>query len=680
MKLKKMVLKNFRQFYGEQVIDFNTSEESNVIVIHGENGAGKTTILEAFSWCMYGKLNLVQEQNILNERVFQENNKSVNKAIIILIFEDRNKEYKLTRSVTVKNVNGKQYYTKNDQTFHVLIDGKENNSNPNTTIDMIMNKKLKEYFFFDGERINNLAMPEFSEEIENGIKNIMGISMYENGIKHLKEAKKILTEELKNVTPNKKESPYEKENQIQTKLDDVKIRLKNQEQRKIEKEKEKNLIHQELEKIKELETLEKERELNNLELDKLKEELKIKELKEKKHISQTAYLAISSDLIKDTDKYLNDKRDKGELPSGIREQFIQDLINNGTCICGTNLKNNDIHLIHLKKLLNSTIKKNVEDGFMKTYAFTKNNLDLDIKLNIFLKESMINKDKINKRIYTTSGKIDDLNLKIKNTAHGSSLEYVKKRENIEETIEETIEKIGIYKNDIKRYESILESIKKDINKFQIQNKQMQIAEERIQLCQKAIYKMEDINTELTSKVRNKLSQKVAEIFSSIIIGKEAKINEKFQLIISKEINGKLIPTATSTGENQIAGLAFISSLVNIAKDWDIEGKHDYLTGAGIYPVVMDSPFGALDETNRDLISKHVQELAPQVITFVSTSQWSKEVENNLVPYIRHQYILQYHTPKHEEYKKQQRHIIVNEKRYDLTQKSEFEYTNIVKVR
>ncbi len=35
MKLKKMVLHNFRQFFGRQEINFETSDKSNVVVIHG---------------------------------------------------------------------------------------------------------------------------------------------------------------------------------------------------------------------------------------------------------------------------------------------------------------------------------------------------------------------------------------------------------------------------------------------------------------------------------------------------------------------------------------------------------------------------------------------------------------------------------------------------------------------
>ena len=209
---------------------------------------------------------------------------------------------------------------------------------------------------------------------------------------------------------------------------------------------------------------------------------------------------------------------------------------------------------------------------------------------------------------------------------------------------------------------------------------MSIAEKRIELCQGAIYKMEETYEQLTSMVRKKLSKKVSDIFSSIIIGKNATINHNFELEITKEVNGESRRTATSTGENQVASLAFISSLVNLAKEWDEGGRSTIFTGAGTYPIVMDSPFGALDTTNRDLISKHVQALAPQVIAFVSTSQWSVEVEKNLKPFIKHQYILQYYNPDQAKFKDSQKSIVIDNTTYDLSVQSDDEYTKILKIK
>lgn len=681
MKLKKMILHNFRQFFGKQEIDLETSDKSNVIVIHGENGSGKTTILEAFSWCLYGKMDLTQSQNILNEKVFNDLPQGMSSDTkVVLLFEDRHKEYLVTRSIQVKNIGNKQYHTPSEQTFEIKKDGTPISS-PATTIDKILSKELKKYFFFDGERIDKLAKPESAKEIEDGIKNIMGIAVYEKGIKHLKEAKKILASELKAIIPEGEVSPYEEEDKVHTELDEYKIKLKNNIKRKEDKIIEKEKISEELKSVEELEKNEKLKEEKENELQELNEAYAKLVDKEKSLISKEAYLAISGDLIFEMNAFLEDKREKGELPSGIREQFIQDLIDQGKCICGTSLVEGDVHVEHLQSLLTKTVKKSVEDGFLKLNAFTDKSIDVAKQFEEKLSEIYEQKTTVLEKIEKVTAKLSDITLEMKEVAKGSnSAELILKRESVEETIEELIEKIGEYKGKIKDLESSLESIKRAIDQHQTQNRQINIAEKRIELCQNAIYQMEDIYERLTSSVRKKLSEKVSSVFTSIVAGKDAKINHNFELEITKEVNGEMKKTPTSTGENQVASLAFISSLVNLAKEWDEGGKSNIFTGAGTYPVVMDSPFGTLDNTNRDLISKYVQSLAPQVIVFVSTSQWSKEVENNLKPYIQHEYILQYHNPNQEKFKASQKNIEIDGVNYDLSVQADSEFTKIVKVK
>ena len=55
MLIKSIELSNFKIFSGNHTVDFSTDEEKNVTVIMGDNGAGKTTFAQAFSWCLYGK-------------------------------------------------------------------------------------------------------------------------------------------------------------------------------------------------------------------------------------------------------------------------------------------------------------------------------------------------------------------------------------------------------------------------------------------------------------------------------------------------------------------------------------------------------------------------------------------------------------------------------------------------
>ena len=688
MKLLKVVFENFRQFYGKQEIDLDVTNDKNIIVVHGENGSGKTTILEGFSWCLYGKLDLIQKDNILNEKIFFDlDNGNSAEVRVSLFFNDRHKEYTVTRFIKIQNIGRKQLPVRNSDDFIVMQDGKESSS-PKTVIDKIMSKDLKKYFFFDGERIDKLAKPESAKEIEDGIKNIMGITVYEKGIYHLRKVSINLNDELKKVSPTDRVSPYEEQQEIREELDEIKVKLKNNIQHRYEKKSELETLSANIKMVKELEKYEKEKQKYEEQRNKLKEKNSKRLENEQKIVSKEAYLAISNELIEDISILLQDKREKGELPSGIREQFIQDLMEEGRCICGTVIEKSDKHYNHLVNLLENTVKKNVEDGFLTLNAFTSKFMSSDNSKSIAkddflekLKNYANQKKEIEEELNRVEGELSEVNLKIKEQAKGSnSEELVKKRISVENMIEELTERIGVQKEKKESLEKVLDSIQTAIDKHQAENRQIEIAEKRLELCQKALDKMIKTYDDTTIKVRNKLSKKVSKVFSSIVTAYNATINDKFELSITKNINGYEIPVGTSTGENQVASLSFIGSLVSIAKEWDENGRGGVLTGAGTYPIVMDSPFGSLDSEYRDLISANLQSLAPQIVVFVSTSQWSNEVEKNLKPYINHEYILQYHNPNQENFNASYKSINIEDTNYDLSVKSDYEYTKIIKVK
>jgi DNA sulfur modification protein DndD len=54
MKIKSLELTNFKQFYGNQIVDISTSSDKNVTVFRGVNGTGKTSLFTAINWCLYG--------------------------------------------------------------------------------------------------------------------------------------------------------------------------------------------------------------------------------------------------------------------------------------------------------------------------------------------------------------------------------------------------------------------------------------------------------------------------------------------------------------------------------------------------------------------------------------------------------------------------------------------------
>ena len=77
MLIRSIKLENFRQFRNESLNFGHCDDGRNVTIIIGQNGTGKSTFLQAFSWCMYGETDF-KDKSILNKQVFKEMQKTVN--------------------------------------------------------------------------------------------------------------------------------------------------------------------------------------------------------------------------------------------------------------------------------------------------------------------------------------------------------------------------------------------------------------------------------------------------------------------------------------------------------------------------------------------------------------------------------------------------------------------------
>ena len=97
-----------------------------------------------------------------------------------------------------------------------------------------------------------------------------------------------------------------------------------------------------------------------------------------------------------------------------------------------------------------------------------------------------------------------------------------------------------------------------------------------------------------------------------------------------------------------------------------------------FPIVMDSPFGSLDESYRRQVARNLPQLANQLVVLASQTQWRIEVEQEITPYIGREYVLVYYSSKAE---LQEEHIEIAGQQYSLVKKSPspFDYTEIVEV-
>lgn len=102
MIIKSITLNNFRQFKGKQKLAFSSDSSKNVTVLLGDNTFGKTTILQAFNWCLYGVADFPKDSSpdfLLNLEVANElaGVQQKSEVYVELILEHKGLEYIILR-------------------------------------------------------------------------------------------------------------------------------------------------------------------------------------------------------------------------------------------------------------------------------------------------------------------------------------------------------------------------------------------------------------------------------------------------------------------------------------------------------------------------------------------------------------------------------------------------------
>jgi DNA sulfur modification protein DndD len=201
-----------------------------------------------------------------------------------------------------------------------------------------------------------------------------------------------------------------------------------------------------------------------------------------------------------------------------------------------------------------------------------------------------------------------------------------------------------------------EELGKEIQDILDNEASAQIAQRRLTAVEEAASLLQRILDIETGELRPKLNAEIDEHFKKIIgVGYWAELSDDFKLKIMKRITVSDVEEAVeksedrevalSQGQRQVTSLVFIASLVALARRRsEIRSIVRGLTGSE-YPMVMDSPFGQLAQF-RPGVARWIPELAPQVIIFVSSTQFEGAVASELKKSRRvgKRYYLAYHGP------------------------------------
>lgn len=685
MKLLSVKLCNFRQFYGKTPEIKLASGRRNTTIIHGNNGAGKTTLLNAFTWVLYEKFTAAFDSPhlLINKRAISEAEFGASVECWVEVqFEHDSKRYQLKRKCyAYRNKDNKVEYSQSK--FFMLIAGDDGRwypplEQPDDIINRILPESLHQYFFFDGERIDRIFRTSEKSNIAEDTKELLGVKLLDRAIEHLKKAKRTLENELAAIG----DTTTKKLLQQQEKLEKESERLCQRQQEILAELSAKGDLKKILsQRLIELSGAEELKRLHQ-KLDSQEKEIRQHLLEAKKKInnalSSYGYTVLMSGVTAQFKASIDNLRRRGELPSGIKQQFIQQLIEKNRCICGSELREGTAPYAQVQTWMNHAGIAEVEEAAIRLESQVSN---LETQAEEFWQQVDCEQANINQWRYELAQietEIDEIRDKFRHYPDADIKSIQQQVDEIEEGIKDLILEQGNNQHKLAILEQETNHISQKITKQKLKEEKQLLAQQRIQVTQEASQRLGEVRLRLERQFRVSLEEKIQEIFKSISFTPYLpRLSTDYELRLVENTSGVALPVAASTGENQILSLSFIGGIVDRVREWS---QRNTLMGpdSSTFPIVMDSPFGSLDEIYRRQVAKSLPQLANQLIILVTKTQWRVEVEQEMKNCIGKEYILTYNSPKPD---CEEDSIEIAGITYALVQQSpnQFEYSEIVEV-
>jgi DNA sulfur modification protein DndD len=637
MKFNSIILENFGPFFGENEIELSTSSGSPIILFNGENMRGKTTLLRAFRWCLYGKVKghdnkSIPETDFANWDA-RDSGKEFRTSIKIEIATEVEvltvikwftaKQSEISRESVVVTDQGWDCFSS--------ISNAVPREDIENKINSLLHEDISEFFLFDGEALtgieaklrSDLSAGDFVKDSIEKALGLPALTTIEDDLEFLRREANRELQELVKVEGAAKElldSIDVLDDKIKTgeeqilKLDEMLV-VHSRRRAEIEPIIQANFTMKEkFEKRDELES-----ELTDLANKADYYVLQISErLNRKFWLPNTRKIAVEKAKVQNEIDLLNTDLQQFARESAQRATLIAS-IEHGKCD-NCNQEISAAVLTQMKDELHS-LEQSIGD--------------------IAVKEDGLQKLKVRKSIL--SGFEDS----------AADLEII---ENFDAQLRQSLIRIQSKKSELSDLKKTLESVNEDFESIDTEYSIILSALQDIKAAKPAVLaaledaraKREDKNRELASLQRGNtpVKQRIAILDHQIKIFRESinrfrdlmrmevqeeatkifrrltsepdyaglRINSKYYLQIVD--NSDRIIQRRSAGAEQIVAMSLIGALIQCSvKD---------------APVIMDTPLGRLDTTHRKNIMKWIPEMAGQVMLFVTSTEFSNSVDRPLL--------------------------------------------------
>lgn len=632
MKLQSLKAYNFMPYKGELNLEFPQDEQRNVVIIFGDNMRGKTSILNAIRWGFYGTAlgrhsRPIPLQKIVNREATLEDDWTLS---VHIRFEANGHDYDLRRIANRRNLvvtpSKEQDF---EQTVHLIKDGAAVPGDQiEPEIGRIAPEQVSRFFLFDGELLQEyetllIEDSQQGEQIKEAIEDVLGVPALSNGRIDiqtiLKQAQKRQNADLKQVAGLEKQAERldeltERRDSIDRDLDDLQRQLAEVRDARTNLQDELEAAEKVIHASATLDAKKDDRAYLIQECEK-KEEERLDLISDAWRDLIDGQLAAKRLQLEQTQKDLLQSIDtRSKLEKRVAD--LKDLLDTKVCpTCEQDVGQE--HRDHFGKLLGEAEVEldRLDDSSHKIQRIAAQLEQLSKVRHTNAKERLTQLDKALGSNQVRLTQIENDIERLRDEIEGyDTAELARKRVMHDEKIKEE----GKLQADIQAQQKVRKDLTDELAVSQkaiegLTKERTQKSTVKVSVCTK----LEELFSRSIEKLRDRLRQRVEslanEAFKDMTTQKSYRgleINENYGLQII-DSSGQHV-AVRSAGAEQIVALSLIDGLNR--------------TGRAAGPIIMDTPFGRLDQNHRDNVLEYLPKVTCQFVLLVHSGEIRRETD------------------------------------------------------
>lgn len=640
MRFEAIKIHNYRQ-YRDLTFDFSLNGANDIHLVIATNGTGKTNLLNAINWCLYGdephasgtavegeeKADKLPLANIQSLSECRNNKDAVCMVSVVIEATDAGSKYTFTRTANVSVETELQAGRDNFEVSLTTVDGITkfyDGEAANVIVYEKMPRKIREYFFFDGEQLLNYfgITGTNVSHLRDSIYEIAQVNIIDKSV--ITNLNNILKEYNRQIKASHNSANIaniaDEIEMVQNSIDNKNLEIEALAEQ-IESAEEEIKRCSQLIKATESVVDDNERyERNKAEIEEKEAELKGIKLEIAKFIRKYIVKIMLHKVNTRTNEYIEmRKNDKDLSPVSDMEILIKSIQEHKCMLCGGNLTQETEH--HF----NSLIQKYESNISLQKLVEIKN----DIRRGLDISEYGSEKNSLFYRYNNAEeriGKLSEENNELfKRISNVTGLDEIKvamqQRVNNEKLRDTNREKIGSYKSEIINLENKLQDKKTKYSRALEDDEACKSIQERYEFVQRAMDLLVKIKNGIVTDITTQLESKTMELFDALIWKKgtygRVELDANFRLKLYHKVTMTSCLNSCSAAEKELLALAFTLAV------HEVSGYDNLL--------FIDTPVGRVSDENRENFAKVLLDISKkkQIILAFTPSEYSEEIKSVL---------------------------------------------------